>query len=361
TLVVHGFTTDSEGRKMSKSEGNVISPEDIISGSKKIGNPPYGIDVLRWWVASHACQSENVPVKIEILDECAQSLNKLRNTFKFLLGNLNEFDPTVHATSPLEMRDLDLYMLHILRNFYQKVLKQYSLIQYKGVSKDVLNFITNEVSAFYCHLVKDRLYCEASNSKDRLDCQTVLHFILNTLLQSVGPICPHLAEEVYFFAPYRKDSSSLFENQFPPLDEFLDTTSVPLSVVWANQIRDAILKADTKTTLDMEATISCSSKISEMLQIMNKNIVNNSGLKEFFQVADIRFTDQHKDSFQELSVKGNLELTENGETGAFSVLLTKTTLEKCPRCRLFASSSKGMLCSRCSNVLNVSVSQQSCV
>ncbi|CAL1261060.1 unnamed protein product [Larinioides sclopetarius] len=265
-LVLHGFTTDSEGRKMSKSEGNVISPEDIISGSKKIGNPPYGIDVLRWWVASHACQSENVPVKMEILDECAKSLNKLRNTFKFLLGNLNEYDPSVHATSPLEMRDLDLYMLHILRNFYQKVQKQYSLIQYKGVSKDILNFITNEVSSFYCHLVKDRLYCEAPNSKDRLDCQTILHFILNTLLQSVGPICPHLAEEVYLFTAYRKDSSSLFENQFPSLDKFLDTSSFPSSVILANQIRDAILKADTKATLDMEATISCSPEISEMLQ-----------------------------------------------------------------------------------------------
>ncbi|KAF8764844.1 Isoleucine--tRNA ligase like protein [Argiope bruennichi] len=172
--------------------------------------PPYGIDVLRWWVASHACQSENIPVKMEILDDCAQSLNK--------------------------------------------VLKQYSLIQYKGVSKDVLNFVTNEVSSFYCHLVKDRLYCDAPNSKDRLDCQAVLYFILNTLLQSVGPICPHLAEEVFLFSPYRKSDKEMF-----------------------------------------------------------------------------------------------------------AVTLAKTKLEKCPRCRLFASSSKDSLCPRCSHVLNVSVSQKSCV
>ncbi|GIY72339.1 isoleucine--tRNA ligase, mitochondrial [Caerostris darwini] len=359
TLVLHGFTTDSEGRKMSKSEGNIISPDDIISGSKKNKIPPYGIDVLRWWVATHACQSENIPVKMDIFDECSQNLNKLRNVFKFLLGNLNDYNPEIHITSPENMRDLDLYMLFALRKFQQKVEKQFSSIQYKGVSKDILNFITNDVSSFYCHLIKDRLYCDIQHGGDRLHCQTVLHFILSIFIQSVAPICPHLAEEVFLFY-LNKDSCSVFEYQWPSLDKFLENTSFPVSVTLANQIRDAILKTDVKT-ISMEATIACSARISDALQNLNNNLADNSGLREFFQASCINFTDRFEHVPQEsVLINGNIEL-DTGNDEVFSVLLTKTEQEKCPRCRLFRSHSASTLCHRCSNVLNISHSEKSCM
>ncbi|GFQ89919.1 isoleucine--tRNA ligase, mitochondrial [Trichonephila clavata] len=360
TLVLHGFTTDSEGRKMSKSEGNVISPEDILSGSKKNKIPPYGIDVLRWWVAAHACQSENIAVKMEIFDECAQNLNKVRNVFKFLLGNLNEYNPLVHTTLASDMRALDLYMLHALKSFHQKVEKQYSLIQYKGVTKDILNFVTNEVSSFYCHLVKDRLYCDAEHSKERLDCQTVLHFILSTLIQSIGPLCPHLAEEIFLCLPYKNDAGSVFEFKWPNLNQFLENTTLPISVLWANQIRDVILKSDVKT-IEREAIVTCSSKIADELQNLNKSAIDNAGLKEFFQVSDIKFAKCHDNLSEGLvTLNGDLNLS-NGVNESFTVSLVKTKQEKCPRCRLFTTSSQTSLCNRCADVLNVRVSQESSV
>ncbi|GFY44536.1 isoleucine--tRNA ligase, mitochondrial [Trichonephila inaurata madagascariensis] len=266
-----------------------------------------------------------------ILRSCHQwfiDVNKIRtkalvrNVLKFLLGNLNEYNPLVHTTLPSDMRALDLYMLHALKSFHQKVEKQYSLIQYKGVTKDILNFVTNEV-----------LYCDAEHSKERLDCQTVLHFILNTLIQSIGPLCPHLAEEIFLCLPYKKDANSVFEFEWPNLNQFLENTTLPISVLWANQIKFNL----------------------------NKSAIGNAGLKEFFQVSDVKFVKCHDNLSEGLvTLNGDLNLS-NGLNESFTVSLVKTKLEKCPRCRLFTSSSQTSLCNRCAHVLNVPVSQESSV
>ncbi|XP_054711457.1 isoleucine--tRNA ligase, mitochondrial-like [Uloborus diversus] len=209
-LFLHGFTTDAEGRKMSKSEGNVISPSDILCGLQKYNLPALGIDSLRWWVAFHACQYENVAVRPSILEECLQNINKIRNTFKFLLGNLSEFDSSKDLIEPEKMRPLDQYMLHQLVNFDKRISEDYDQMQFKNVTKNILNFVTNDVSSFYCQLTKDRLYCDSKESEERLSCQTVLYFILNSLIRSLAAVCPHLAEEVALHHPNKNIGMLLY-------------------------------------------------------------------------------------------------------------------------------------------------------
>ncbi|KAG8182722.1 hypothetical protein JTE90_026173 [Oedothorax gibbosus] len=305
SLVLHGFTTDSEGRKMSKSEGNVISPEDIISGSKKSGIPAYGIDVLRWFVASHACQSENIAVKMQILEDCSQSINKVRNVLKFLLGSLHQYDPSKVSTVPSELLPLDLFMLHKLQKFAQKINKHYSLVQYKNVAKEILNFVTNDVSSFYCHLVKDSY-------------------------------------------------------PWPNLDKLLQNNPLPTSVLLANEIRETILKADVKTP-HMKAIISCSSELSEALKELNGRLNDNSGLTEFFQVSEVEFAECPSHLLEDsLLLKGNIDLNTT-EHEQFSVAFLPTKLEKCPRCRLYSSNSESTLCDRCANVVSIPSKQSSVV
>lgn len=352
SLVFHGFTTDADGHKMSKSEGNVISPFDIICGSKKNKIPAYGIDVLRWWVASHACQHENIAVKMHILEECSQNINKLRNVFKFLLGSLHEFSPEDDVISPSRMRPLDVYMLHSVKNFLQKVNEEYDSFQFKKVTKDIVNFTTNDISAFYCQLIKDRLYCDSRNSVERLSCQTVVYFILNNLVQSIGSICPHLAEEVLMHHANQENAKQgLFKSNWLYLDNFLCNIPNPTCFVWGNQIREAILKADVKT-LNMDALIVGSDKVVQNLKSLNINAPDESGCTEFFQIASISFS-KDLQSIPEKSevIKGQIKCTDD-EFETFTVILSETELEKCPRCRRYSLLTPSNLCNRCLNVIN---------
>jgi len=190
SILSHGFVVDGKGLKMSKSVGNVIAPEDIL---KK-----YGADILRIWVAS-SNYAEDLRIDYSILDQHADSYRKIRNTFRYLLGNLNDnyskLDlEKIDTTALPELEQFMLNKIYILDNKFHNYFKNYD---FHNLYKDLLNFCTVDLSAFYFDIRKDTLYCDPINSNKRNSCLKVLNIILESLLKWFAPILSFTTEEIY--------------------------------------------------------------------------------------------------------------------------------------------------------------------
>ena len=190
TILSHGFVVDGKGLKMSKSLGNVIAPEDIL---KK-----YGADILRIWVAS-SNYAEDLRIDHSILDQHADSYRKIRNTFRYLLGNLNDnFEEIdLEKINLNELPELEQFMLHkiySLDNNFKNYFKNYD---FHNLYKELLNFCTVDLSAFYFDIRKDTLYCDSKDSKKRKSTIKLLNIILNSLLKWFAPILVFTTEEIF--------------------------------------------------------------------------------------------------------------------------------------------------------------------
>ncbi|RMC12372.1 hypothetical protein DUI87_09887 [Hirundo rustica rustica] len=205
TLVVHGFTLGEKGEKMSKSVGNVVDPDVVINGGEDhTKDPPYGADVLRWWVAESNVFTE-VLIGPVVLNAARDDINKLRNTLRFMLGNVEGFNPETDSIPPAEMYIVDQYMLHLLHEYGSKVTEAYNQYDYSKVVRLLQAFCSKSLSNFYFSMIKDRLYCEEAKDPKRRSCQTVLAEALDIVVRSFAPILPHLAEEVFQYIPYKKE------------------------------------------------------------------------------------------------------------------------------------------------------------
>ena len=190
SILSHGFVVDGKGLKMSKSLGNVIAPEDIL---KK-----YGADILRIWVAS-SNYSEDLRIDYSILDQHADSYRKIRNTFRYLLGNLNDnFEKIDLEKIDLNnLPDLEQYMLHKLYSLNNNFKKYFENYDFHNLYKELLNFCTVDLSAFYFDIRKDSLYCDALDHPKRKSTILLLNIILNSLLRWFAPILSFTTEEIY--------------------------------------------------------------------------------------------------------------------------------------------------------------------
>ena len=188
-LVTHGFVLDRSGTKMSKSLGNVVSPSDIIEEKK------FGADTMRWWVASSSYTSD-VSVSDEILTQSSDFVQRLRNSFRFMLGNLSRFDSASHLVPHREMTDLDRYMLHLLSEYCVEATRAYESLTFSRLSQLLSTLVPLDLSSFYFDIVKDSLYCDSAEGRVRLGTLSVFHHLLIRLVRSVAPVLPHLAEEV---------------------------------------------------------------------------------------------------------------------------------------------------------------------
>ena len=190
SILSHGFVVDGKGHKMSKSLGNVISPEEIL---KK-----YGADILRIWVAS-SDYSEDLRIDYSILEQHAESYRKIRNTFRYLLGNLNDnFNKQDFKEIKIEeLPELERYILHKLYKLNENFQKNFDLYNFHNLYRELLNFCTVDLSAFYFDIRKDTLYCDKINSIKRKNCTKVLSIILESLLSWFAPILSFTTEEIY--------------------------------------------------------------------------------------------------------------------------------------------------------------------
>ncbi|MGB3200415.1 MAG: class I tRNA ligase family protein, partial [Nodosilinea sp.] len=211
TVLTHGFALDEQGRKMSKSLGNVVDPYIVINGGKnQKQDPPYGADVLRLWVSS-VDYSSDVPLGGNILKQMSDVYRKIRNTARFLLGNLHDFDPTQDAVPYDQLPELDRYMLHRMTEVFADITDAFESYQFFRFFQTVQNFCAVDLSNFYLDVAKDRLYISAADSSRRRSCQTVLAIAIENLARAIAPVLSHMAEDIWQNLPYPTAHKSVFE------------------------------------------------------------------------------------------------------------------------------------------------------
>lgn len=219
TVLTHGFVLDEKGFKMSKSLGNVIDPLQVIEGgnNKKL-EPAYGADVLRLWVAS-VDYSGDVGIGPNIIKQTFESYRKLRNTARYLLGNLADFVPEGQEGSnavPYEdLPSLDKWMLGRLSATLNEVDEAMDAFEFQRATQELLRFTSAEMSNFYLDVAKDRLYISAADDFRRRSCQTVLQALIEGFAKGIASILPHMAEDIWQNLPYEKPTESVFEGGWP--------------------------------------------------------------------------------------------------------------------------------------------------
>ncbi|MFI5179895.1 MAG: isoleucine--tRNA ligase [Thermoanaerobaculia bacterium] len=202
TVITHGFVVDGAGRKMSKSLGNVVAPQDVIAR--------HGADVLRLWVASLDYTNDD-PLDEEILARTAEAYRKLRNTAKFLLGNLFDFDPTKDAVADETLEPFDRWVLDAAARVATEAREAYARYEFHAVVRHLLDFVTTGLSALWCDVRKDAFYVLAADDPVRRSAQTAAFRLVETVAIALSPICPFTAEEIWESIPgLGADPSSLF-------------------------------------------------------------------------------------------------------------------------------------------------------
>lgn len=222
SVLTHGFTLDGKGRKMSKSLGNVIAPQEII---KK-----FGAEILRLWVSAEDYR-EDVRISDEILNRLVEAYRRLRNTARFLISNLYDFDPEKDIVDRQELDELDRWILHRTQSVLARCRDAYEKYEFHVVYHTLNNFCSVDLSALYLDIVKDRLYCEGAASKKRRAAQTTLYRILDVLVHLMAPILSFTAEEIWQYMPDKeRRPESIFLSPMPEPDGLF--SDEPLAERW---------------------------------------------------------------------------------------------------------------------------------
>jgi isoleucyl-tRNA synthetase len=356
TVLTHGFALDENGRKMSKSLGNVLDPSLIIDGGKnqKV-DPPYGADVLRLWVSS-VDYSADVLIGKNILKQMSDVYRKIRNTARFLLGNLHDFDPAVHAVPYADLPELDRYMLHRITEVFGEINDAFTTFQFFRFFQTVQNFCVVDLSNFYLDIAKDRLYISAVDAQRRRSCQTVLAIALENLAKAIAPVLCHMAEDIWQFLPYPQPHPSVFQAGWIQLDP--EWQQPQLAEKW--QVLRS-LRAEANQVLEQARSHKA---IGSSLEAKLLLYVPNPELRQ--TLADFNPADSLSgngvDELRYLFLTSQVELLETNDRLAHAQYITQTeTLgigvvaaegHKCDRCWNYApqvgtASQHPLLCDRC--------------
>lgn len=222
-LLTHGFVVDGEGRKMSKSKGNVVAPQKV--------NDTLGADILRLWVAS-TDYSGDLAISDEILKRVTESYRRLRNTLRFLLANLSDYDPLEHAVPFGDMLEIDRYAMVMAKRLQEKVAgEHYARYTFHYAMQEIVGYCTEDLGAFYLDVLKDRLYTMAADSPARRSAQTALYHITRSLLLQLAPVLCFTADEAWEVFAKSEEESALFHtwHEFPVQDDALEAE---LSAKW---------------------------------------------------------------------------------------------------------------------------------
>jgi isoleucyl-tRNA synthetase len=207
SVLTHGFVVDGAGRKMSKSVGNVVAPEEVI---KK-----YGAEVLRLWVAAQDYR-DDIRISPEILTRLSEAYRRIRNTCRYILGNIHDFIPATDSVPYRDMPEIDRWALHQLELLKEKVLKAYEACEFHVLYHAVNSFCTVEMSAFYLDILKDRVYTSKSVSLERKSAQTAMYVILETVVKVMAPVLSFTTDEVWHYMP-KQAEESVHLSSFPAL------------------------------------------------------------------------------------------------------------------------------------------------
>lgn len=328
TILTHGFVVDGEGKKMSKSLGNVIAPQAVIKD--------YGAEILRLWTA-YSDYSEDVKISAEIIKQLVDMYRKVRNTIRFILGNIDDFDYKANSPAYPELLEIDRYMLSRSISLFKEGLEAYDQFKFYKVCQVIFNFCNLELSSFYLDILKDRLYTFSQNSKARRGGQFVLYHILDLLLKLIAPILSFTAEEAY----------SAWTNK-PDKDPSIFAAPIDLNSYqgWVDQS----LERDWERIVSLRVGV-----LKEIEKKREQGLIGSSlaaEVKITCSKEDYRIYSKCQDLLREVFIVSKVTLTE----GIPSIKVTLAKGDKCQRCWNF-SVTVGMspdhpgLCQRCLQAL----------
>ncbi len=329
SVLTHGFVFGEDGRKMSKSLGNYIRPDEIIN--------TYGADILRLWAASVDYRNDT-KIGNNIIKQLAEIFKKTRNTSRFLLGNLFDFDPAVDYVEYKDLKAIDKFALHKLNQLIVSVTEAFDNYEFYKYFQQLQNFAAVDLSSFYLDIVKDRLYTAGKKSLSRRACQTVLFEILQTLVRMLVPVMPHQAEDIWMSVP---------ECQKGGLESILLSSWPTEKAEWSNsQLEEdfaKILKAREVVTRAIEP-LRAEKQVGSSLEVaVYVNAEEDSVLKaNEDELCNIFITSQAYVTGEKPSDVLN-EHTEDG----MNVWVTKAEGEKCERCWKYRKLNSDGICDEC--------------
>ena len=330
SVLTHGWVVDGEGKKMSKSLGNGIDPQEVVD--------QYGADVLRLWVAS---SDYHVDIRIskEILKQLSEAYRKIRNTARYILGCINDFDPDKDSVAIDDLMPIDKWAVNKLNELITKVKSGYDSYEFHQVYHAIHNFCVVDMSNFYLDVLKDRLYTEKADSHTRRAAQTTIYMILDAMTRMIAPILAYTSDEIWKYMPHRADHDAecvLFNSMPELIDITLDTDFISnwdkiheLRDVVKKHLEVAVKEKMIKASLEASVTLKASGKELEFI----KSVENE--LAAAFIVSEVVIEE----------ADGELQVTINKADG-----------EKCERCWCFSktvgeNSEHPTLCARCAGVI----------
>ena len=328
-LVSAGFVMDGNGNKMSKSLGNGISPNDV---GKQLG-----AEIIRLWTAS-VDYTQDVRISNDILKQVSETYRKIRNTFRFLLGNLfnGNFDNRTDLLSYDELEELDKYMVLKFEKVVAKVLDYYENYQFNSITTELINFFNVELSSFYLDYGKDILYIEAEKSHKRLSMLTVLYTVLSKSVRLLAPILSFTAEEVYDNMPY-EDAESVHLTDFPA----------------KNLIDDAALEAKWDKLLEVRDDVNKALEESRNEKVIGKSL--EAAVEIYSNDGEVVELLNSVDNLHQLFIVSSVEVKENDGVAydLATVKVTKAEGHRCERCwNIVEEVNEEGLCPRCASILN---------
>ena len=337
-VVTHGFVVDGKGRKMSKSLGNVIAPQDLIQKN--------GADILRLWVAS-ADYRDDDPISDEILARCAEAYRKIRNTARYMISNLYDFDPARDSVAPEDFLALDRWAILQARRLAARLVEAYGAYEFHLVYHSVVNFCATSLSAFYLDVLKDRLYASPAASPERRSAQTALFRIARSLATLTAPVLPFTSEEIWEALPGSKEQS-VHVVRFDGLNDFPEG-HVP-EEAWDRlmKLREDAARLLENARRDKVIGSSLEGAIvltpSDALDADRKSVgAEGPGLADLFIVSETIFEDR--------GPTGD-GWTPSATYPGLSLKFQKARGRRCDRCwKLTPSAQEDGICARCRAVL----------
>ncbi len=329
SVLTHGFVFGEDGRKMSKSLGNYIRPDEIIK--------TYGADILRLWAASVDYRNDT-KIGNNIIKQLAEIFKKTRNTSRFLVGNLFDFDPTADYVQYENLKAIDRFALHKLNQLIGNVTEAFNNYEFYKYFQQLQNFAAVDLSSFYLDIVKDRLYTAGKKSLSRRACQTVLYETLQTLVRILVPVMPHQAEDIWMSVPEcQKDGlESILLSSWPETKPQWHNEQLEQDFLQILKVREVVtraiepLRADKQIGSSLEAAVYVNSENNSVLK------ANEDELCNIFITSQAFITD----------VKPEGVLNEYIEDGC-TVWVTKAQGHKCERCWKYRNLNSDGICSDC--------------
>jgi isoleucyl-tRNA synthetase len=330
SVLTHGFTVDEKGIKQSKSLGNFVTAQKEVA--------KYGSDVLRLWVSSVNYQ-EDIRCNDELIGRTQDAYRKIRNTLRYLFGNIDDFDPNQHSVAYDDMFEIDRWAMQQLQKLITEVNEAYESFAFHRVFSLIYNFCTVEMSSIYMDVLKDRMYCDDTDSLSRRSGQTVMYKILDSLVRMLAPVLVHTAEEAWKEMKFRSEAvESVHLAAMPEIDVSIDWQSAEPKWKKIMALRDDVLRVleglrkDKEIASNQEAsvTVRCSDK--EMAEVLRE-----FGLDQFAAMCIVS------------------EIRLENSTDQTTVTARKSTHSKCQRCwnyRQSVGANKSLpdLCERCVDV-----------